>query len=245
MTAELDQSRRQVELSMRDDLIFEYLRMDGWTPAMAALLSCGIRAPVGCTEIPGEGIGLDSQQLSGSSKEFHNARHVLKTWDDWREDAEQDGQEFVTDEIHPIGFFAWCEDEGIETEWLRLLRLLAGCPIEGTLEATSLLSLSASNNIDSGGARAPSPNVALTSVVHRLATRHNALTTAIGKAVEMVGSHIAADVFFQLQNLALEEFPPFTGEVEEDGLCYREGGKIKTLTKAKLSSRLQRRRALR
>jgi len=96
------------------------LRLSTWTPAMGALLVSGIKAPPDCSEIPLEGEGVDGQSLHASNLRFHQARRILRSWNDQDEDPPL--------KINPVEFFVWCDDEAIDTDWLRLLKELAGCP---------------------------------------------------------------------------------------------------------------------
>lgn len=252
MKNNLDQHRRVAELGRRDEAIYEFLAMKYWTPAMAALLVSGIRAENGSVQIPAAGVGLDNQPLPGSSPRFHEARRILAEWNDWIEDGEQDGRNASTSEIDPIDFFAWCDDERIDTEWLRLFRLMAGSPTKGQIDtAPSSLSLFAQPNssaIQGANVARPSSDrqpTTLAPVVHKLNTRRNVLSSVIERAVELAGSDVAASVFHHLREMALNEYPPFTGVIDtEKGLAYTDGekGKLDSLSFSMLSSRLQRRR---
>lgn len=112
----------------RDQLIRFFLELPTWTPAMGALLVSGIIPPAGCTTIPNGGISLDNQPLNMATVQFANARKILNQWNDWIEDA---GCTISHDSVTPYEFFIWCDQEEIENDWLRLLRHLAGCPVDG------------------------------------------------------------------------------------------------------------------
>ncbi len=56
--------------------------MAAWTPVMAALLVSGIHASLDCHEVPMSGVGLDNQALHGSDRRFHQARSILKKWNE-------------------------------------------------------------------------------------------------------------------------------------------------------------------
>lgn len=101
-----------------------YLRMDAWSPVMAALLVSGVEPPPDCVEIPLGGTGLEGKSLHASSGRFHSARRALKAWSDVDED---DGEVPRRSSVPPLEFLAWCheEDQG-EGDWLRYLIELAG-----------------------------------------------------------------------------------------------------------------------
>jgi len=78
-------------------------------------------------------------------------------------------------------------------------------------------------------------------VRHKLRT--NSLDAPIQKAITLAGNLSTAAVFLQLKNLALENEPPFTGQVEGDALCYtNDDNKSDKLTKNALDHRLRPRR---
>ena len=112
----------------RDQLIRSFLELPTWTPAMGALLVSGITPPAGCTTIPNGGISLDNQPLNMATVQFENARKILNQWNDWIED---EGCTMSHDSLTPYEFFIWCDQEEIDNDWLRLLRHLAGCPVDG------------------------------------------------------------------------------------------------------------------
>jgi prophage regulatory protein len=118
---------------IQNENIITYLKMSVWTPTMGALLISGIKAPIDCTEIPLSGNGLDNQDVIQFDERFHNARQILRLWN------HQNNPPLT---ISPIEFFIWCDEESIETEWLRLFRELAGCPTPGSADiAASKLAL--------------------------------------------------------------------------------------------------------
>ncbi|TDN68791.1 hypothetical protein [Paraburkholderia sp. BL10I2N1] len=95
----------------------KYLEFDTWTPAAAAMLICGIQAPIVegqlCTEISEKGaMGLDNCFLSGSQDPFHEARRVLGIWR---------SQVNPPTKIRPLDFVRWCQARGLDVGWLRSL----------------------------------------------------------------------------------------------------------------------------
>ncbi|OIR12504.1 prophage CP4-57 regulatory protein (AlpA) [mine drainage metagenome] len=109
--------------------IANYLNMTTWTPVMAALLVSGINASLDCHEVPIGGVGLDNQALHGSNRRFHQARSILKKWND---------QESAPPlEINPIDFLRWCDDEDVDTDWIRLFRDMIGCSVPDTKDLTA------------------------------------------------------------------------------------------------------------
>jgi hypothetical protein len=111
--------------------ILKYLHMERWTPAMAACLVCGIKAPLGRKNIPAEGQGFDNSKLTSSDPRFYQARYVLAEWADWNEYNVPPQRD-----VDPIDFLVWCVDEKIDTDWLRLFFDLAGCPAPGFTDLT-------------------------------------------------------------------------------------------------------------
>ena len=100
--------------------ILNYLQMSAWTPAMGALIVCGIAPEANCTDIPEEGIGLDDKPIKAASLQLTRARRMLEQWKDWAEDEEP-----IT-EMSPGRFLYWCQDSDIDTDWLRLCLQITG-----------------------------------------------------------------------------------------------------------------------
>lgn len=115
-----------IEGRERNKLLIEYLRLDIWTPAMATLLMCGIQPPIGCKNIPLDGMDLNNQKLHANDKRVRLARRML---DDWLE------LDPPPSDMRPIDFIVRCDEEGINTEWFRLMLNLMG---NETLETTDL-----------------------------------------------------------------------------------------------------------
>ncbi|WP_446900901.1 hypothetical protein [Burkholderia sp. YIM B11467] len=92
-----------------------YLQYDTWTPEAAAMLVCGLQAPIIdgqlCTEIPEKGVmGLDNSLIIGNQDPFHEAKHVLGIWR---------SQEKPPARVRPLDFIRWCQGRGFDTAWLR------------------------------------------------------------------------------------------------------------------------------
>jgi prophage regulatory protein len=101
--------------------VLSYLQMASWTPAMGVLIVCGIAPEADCTQIPSEGTGLDDKPIKHASVQLTKARQMLAEWYEWVEDE----QEPIT-EMPPGRFLYWCQDSGIDTDWLRLCLELLG-----------------------------------------------------------------------------------------------------------------------
>lgn len=102
---------------LKQTTLTKYLQFDTWTPAAAAMLICGIQAPIIdgqlCTEIPEKGaMGLDNCFLSASQDPFHDARRVLGIWR---------SQINPPTKIRPLDFVRWCQARGFNVAWLRSL----------------------------------------------------------------------------------------------------------------------------
>lgn len=114
------------------------LRLDTWTPAMGALLVSGIKAQPGCCEIPLGGDGVDGQSLDASNSRFDQARSILRRWAEQNSDDDESDTLTRPDAlpctISPVDFFIWCDDEQIDTDWLRLIKEIAGCPAPGSVK---------------------------------------------------------------------------------------------------------------
>lgn len=108
-------------------IITQYLSMPTWTPAMGAMLVCGIQAPLGCKEIPNKGVGLDNKTLSASNARFRKARSILEDWN-----AQRDRPLNVS----PLEFLIWSQEEQINTDWLRLFFDLSGSPTPESADLT-------------------------------------------------------------------------------------------------------------
>ncbi|MEO6823246.1 MAG: hypothetical protein ABI167_00675 [Nitrosospira sp.] len=74
-------------------------------------------------------------------------------------------------------------------------------------------------------------------------TGRNILAPVIDTAIRDAGSNDLQAVFLKLRELALQNEPPFNGEIDGDALCYTNSeNRLAKLTKAALSKRLKRRR---
>jgi predicted DNA-binding transcriptional regulator AlpA len=110
-----------------NSIITKYLSMTTWTPAMGAMLVCGIQAPLSCNEIPNKGMGLDDKTINSSNARFRKARSILEDWND---------QNARPPTISPLDFLIWSQEEQINTDWLRLFLDLAGCTTSETVDLT-------------------------------------------------------------------------------------------------------------
>jgi hypothetical protein len=99
-------------------LLARYLKLKHWSGLMACCLINGVIPVEG--DLDGEtGVQtFDNRRLSlGSSP----VQHMRRDHREWR-DSEQN-----TGLVDYVEFFRWCEEEGIDTNYLRLLREIAGC----------------------------------------------------------------------------------------------------------------------
>ncbi|WP_333967465.1 hypothetical protein [Burkholderia orbicola] len=111
-----------------------YLDMDSWTPVTGALLLSGIQPPPGCTELPkSNGIALDGAEIVGfGTGQYHEARTILKQWNDWCEDRGRD----QAAGMKPIEFIDWCVEDEIKErfavhhrfEWIDVFKDMVGYP---------------------------------------------------------------------------------------------------------------------
>jgi hypothetical protein len=95
-----------------------YQEFDTWTPEAAAMLVCGLQAPIVdghlCTQIPEKGaMGLDNCFIMGSQDPFHEAKRVLGIWR---------SQENSPAKVRPLEFIVWCQARGFDTSWLRTIK---------------------------------------------------------------------------------------------------------------------------
>ncbi|WP_175906123.1 hypothetical protein [Burkholderia seminalis] len=102
-----------------------YIEQPIWTPLQGTLILSGIHPPAECTEIPSGGVGLDGRILSGGDRRFSQARKIWKEWG-WRCDNDQESGDITPVELSPFEFICWCQDDQIETEWLRLIEDMIG-----------------------------------------------------------------------------------------------------------------------
>lgn len=98
-----DEARKLTTLS-------KYLLLETWTPLWAAMLACGIQPPKGCTEMPRGGMSLGNRVLMPTAGAFQAAEDVLFRWN---------SRENPPDKVRPADFVAWCNTQGINTDWLR------------------------------------------------------------------------------------------------------------------------------
>lgn len=101
--------------ALKQTTLTKYLQFDTWTPEAAAMLVCGLQAPIGdgqlCTQITEKGaMGLDNCFIMGSQDSFHQAKRVLGIWR---------SQENPPAKVRPLDFIRWCQARGFDTAWLR------------------------------------------------------------------------------------------------------------------------------
>ena len=118
-----------VEGGIINDRLIDYLQMKTWTPAMGSLLIAGIDPPLNCNVIPADGIGLDGKPLESNDTRFYEARRIFKDWQYWDDDSHL--------EVAPHIFINWCQEERINSEWLRLFLELLGCSDDVTVDLTA------------------------------------------------------------------------------------------------------------
>jgi prophage regulatory protein len=74
------------------------LRLPTWTPAMAALLVSGVKAPLGCTEIPAVGEGIDGDAIvSPSDVRLKRARAIFEEWNNDLIEYDDDDKKLASD----------------------------------------------------------------------------------------------------------------------------------------------------
>jgi len=99
---------------LKQTTLTRYLQYDTWTPAAAALLVSGLRAPLVegdlCTEIPdGHVQGLDGLWRPDTFGAIADAKRVLGIWR---------AHENPSTSVSPFDFIVWCKAKGIDTAWL-------------------------------------------------------------------------------------------------------------------------------
>ena len=88
----------------------------------------------------------------------------------------------------------------------------------------------------------PIKHNAIKQIVQNNKLYRNSLDPSIDKAIELAGNKELADVFLRLKELALDGFPPFTGVIQGNTLCYtNDNDKPDKLSKDALGKRLSRR----
>lgn len=123
-----------IDFSVRlHESLRHYLDMESWTPVMGAMLLAGIHSLPNCTEIPTDGgIALDGTPIKGSGNmPFHEARVILKQWNDWCED-----QNNYPSHMSPLEFIGWCVDDEIKERyavlspfrWIDIFKDMVGYP---------------------------------------------------------------------------------------------------------------------
>lgn len=131
-----------------NEKLLAYLRIPAWSDTAAALLIAGVTPPEpDCTEVPEGGLGLEGKLLHASNARFHLARRVLRQWHRWDDEEGEDPNPVI---VEPARFIAWCLEENIDTEWLRLLTDLLGMRnyVAADLTAAQLALIASSTKLD-------------------------------------------------------------------------------------------------
>ncbi|MBB5409361.1 hypothetical protein HDG34_003302 [Paraburkholderia sp. HC6.4b] len=102
-----------------------------WTAEVACSLIYGIDPPVDAADdaAPVECHALDGRLLTGNSAEVYDAWVLLQSllaWVDRQVEQAEATPETPACEVSPAEFINWCQDEGIDTSYLRLIRTLIG-----------------------------------------------------------------------------------------------------------------------
>lgn len=135
-----------IRLQQRDAYLLELLGQEAWTPAMAALLANGYKAPLGCTKIPKSLQKLDGEMDTPNGSFRTSVQSIVRNWEEYIEDVEENSKasshvEPLLMTRSPIEFLIWFDEEEIDTPWLRLIRRLAGCPVQDDPQSFKLLAL--------------------------------------------------------------------------------------------------------
>ncbi|MDN7870005.1 hypothetical protein QZM26_11340 [Burkholderia multivorans] len=105
--------------ALKQTTLTRYLDFDTWTPAAAAMLVCGLQAPIDngqlCTEIPaGRVKGLDGLWKSEQNcTAIADAERVLGIW---RSQVNPPAR------VRPLDFVEWCQARGFDIAWLRSVK---------------------------------------------------------------------------------------------------------------------------
>jgi hypothetical protein len=99
-------------------LVAKYLKLKVWSGLMACCLVNGVLPVEGSLDAVDELHTFDGRQLSVASTTAHRIRRDLS---EWRTSERNVGL------VDPVSFFAWCEEEDIDTNYVRLFREVAGC----------------------------------------------------------------------------------------------------------------------
>jgi hypothetical protein len=99
-------------------LVARYLKLKVWSGLMACCLINGVLPVEGSLDAMDELTTFDGRKISIGSTLAHRVRRDLS---EWRTSERNVGL------IDPISFFAWCEEEDIDTNYVRLFREVAGC----------------------------------------------------------------------------------------------------------------------
>jgi hypothetical protein len=99
-------------------LVAKYLKLKVWSGLMACCLINGVLPVEGSLDAVDMLHTFDGRDLAVSSVTAHRIRRDLS---EWRTSERNVGL------VDPVSFFAWCEEEEIDTNYVRLFREVAGC----------------------------------------------------------------------------------------------------------------------
>lgn len=135
-----------VKAQARDSYLLNLLGQKTWTPVMAALLANGYETPLGCTEIHRSRERLDGELFMPNYNMRTSVTSILEKWKEYIEDQEANSEATSTVDpllisMSPIEFLIWFDDEEIDTPWVRLIRRLAGCPVQDDPQSFNLITI--------------------------------------------------------------------------------------------------------
>ncbi|WP_146749802.1 hypothetical protein [Paraburkholderia bryophila] len=209
-----------------------YLEFDTWTPEAAAMLICGLQAPIIdgqlCVEIPEKGaMGLDNCFITDSQDPFHEAKRVLGIWR---------SQENPPTRVRLLEFIRWCQTRGFDTSWLRSIE-------EDAVNREREVALLSPDGlpVKEDGQTCSSTPRSITK--HAIGTRSNPLRAVIEKAKSSAAdpSDIHS-VWASLVKLAqnTNRPAPLLGYADVEGVKWDANGTVKFFTKKNLADRMRR-----
>jgi hypothetical protein len=106
ITREIDE-RHQINARLG-----RFCALEGWTPAMGAMLIAGLNPIPGCTEIPERCASLRDPSLPGEARAIRHARAALQEWiESSEEDVELGLVDKVPEQVTPTEFLLWSMEQ--------------------------------------------------------------------------------------------------------------------------------------
>ena len=119
MSSEEYEGLTKEDLRIFHGFIEQMRNINSWTPAMLAMMICGIRPVPGCSTIPDQGTSLLKSNRAAKKSDIKNAKHIIERWLDGevscyeKKFTKKEKLELLSTPVEPMDFFIDCYQDGV------------------------------------------------------------------------------------------------------------------------------------